>query len=559
MTRLRGKGARQDVTGPVTSFDAAAVGTVHHALRVLATGAARASRSCPPVYAILLEPERIQLRLAAVDDDPPEPWQVEDGGLSWSAPLHRLESAAIDEAIAVTPRRLVTLGVDGDAAVFLDLGQADGLIGLSGEPEPLRRLVSDWTTALVGQQPAGAARVLLVGLEPPAVAGPVSSAVACTSTVLEAIAEMERGGDTVTPSADRSPVSGFTGFPEPSGVLVLGSPPGGPEASRLQALVTRDEGWAVVVLGGYEGARWNLTLQRDGRFDTGTLGLMSTPETVSVPAPGVDHVRRSTMDSSDPSPRERGRSWARWLVPAAGTVALVAAVAIVAAVLPIRSEQHNAADAAAAVHVTTPSNAPSARGSAPAGGTSSGTPAGGATSGTPAPGGGRSNNPAPGGATPGTPDVSGSAATSPTASASSGASAEATTDVVTGPTGQIVGKDDKCIGLANGEVSSGTAVDVYSCVSGSTQKWTIATDGTIRNSGMCMAVANGSTSDGAAVQIRTCNNTAAQQWVYNSSYDLLNAKANKCLDMTGNSSDNYTSVQIWTCTGGANQKWIIPS
>lgn len=100
---------------------------------------------------------------------------------------------------------------------------------------------------------------------------------------------------------------------------------------------------------------------------------------------------------------------------------------------------------------------------------------------------------------------------------------------------------------------------MYSCVNESTQKWTIATDGTIRNSGMCMAVANGSTSDGAAVQIRTCNNTAAQQWVYSSGYDLVNPKANKCLDMTGKSSDDFTPLQIWTCSGGANQKWIIPS
>jgi predicted chitinase len=126
-------------------------------------------------------------------------------------------------------------------------------------------------------------------------------------------------------------------------------------------------------------------------------------------------------------------------------------------------------------------------------------------------------------------------------------------------TGQITGKDGKCIGIAGGATADSTPIDVYSCVGDATQQWTLPGDGTIRNSGKCLDVRESGTTDGTPVQIYTCNNTAAQQWVYSSGQDLVNPQANKCLDMTGNSSADFTQLQIWTCNGGANQKWTVPT
>jgi ricin-type beta-trefoil lectin protein/rare lipoprotein A (RlpA)-like double-psi beta-barrel protein len=128
-----------------------------------------------------------------------------------------------------------------------------------------------------------------------------------------------------------------------------------------------------------------------------------------------------------------------------------------------------------------------------------------------------------------------------------------------GATGQITGLGGKCIGAAGGATANGTAVDLYSCVGSSTQQWTMAGDGSIRNSGKCLDVSGGATTDGAKVQIYDCNSTGAQQWRYNGARDLINPQSGKCLDLTGNSSADFTPTGLWTCTGGANQKWNVPA
>jgi hypothetical protein len=126
-------------------------------------------------------------------------------------------------------------------------------------------------------------------------------------------------------------------------------------------------------------------------------------------------------------------------------------------------------------------------------------------------------------------------------------------------TGQITGLAGKCIGAAGGALANGTAIDLYSCVGSSTQQWTMAADGTIRNSGKCMDVSGSGTADGTKVQIYDCNGTGAQQWTYTSGRDLVNPQSGKCLDLTGNSSADFTPVQLWTCGNTANQKWVVPA
>jgi glucosylceramidase len=127
-----------------------------------------------------------------------------------------------------------------------------------------------------------------------------------------------------------------------------------------------------------------------------------------------------------------------------------------------------------------------------------------------------------------------------------------------GTTGPITGLAGKCVDVAAANSADGTAVQLYTCNGSSAQRWTRATDGTLRALGKCLDVNAGSTADGARVQIYTCNGSAAQQWTYTAGRDLVNPQANKCLDVTGNNSADGTPLQIWTCTGAANQKWTVP-
>ena len=128
-----------------------------------------------------------------------------------------------------------------------------------------------------------------------------------------------------------------------------------------------------------------------------------------------------------------------------------------------------------------------------------------------------------------------------------------------GATGQITGFGGKCVDVSGANTANGTRIQLWDCNGTAAQRWTMATDGTIRALGKCMDVSGGSTANGARVQLWDCNGTGAQRWQYTAGRDLVNPQSNKCLDATGVSSANGTPLQIWSCTGGANQKWTIPT
>nr|WP_239088346.1 glycoside hydrolase family 16 protein [Planosporangium mesophilum] len=128
-----------------------------------------------------------------------------------------------------------------------------------------------------------------------------------------------------------------------------------------------------------------------------------------------------------------------------------------------------------------------------------------------------------------------------------------------GATGQITGVGGKCVDVAGANTANGTAVQLWDCNGTGAQRWTMATDGTVRALGKCLDVTSAGTANGTQVQLWDCNGSGAQQWRYTSGRDLVNPQANKCLDATGASSANGTRLQIWDCTGGANQKWTVPT
>ncbi|MFC8349165.1 ricin-type beta-trefoil lectin domain protein [Streptomyces sp. NPDC057280] len=124
--------------------------------------------------------------------------------------------------------------------------------------------------------------------------------------------------------------------------------------------------------------------------------------------------------------------------------------------------------------------------------------------------------------------------------------------------GSFVGLAGKCLDVAGGSATNGTAVQLYDCNGSTAQQWTVQSDGSVRALGKCLDVTSASVADGAKVQLYDCNGTGAQQWSYNASTgDVVNTAANKCLDVTGNSSANGARAQIWSCTGAANQKWHL--
>ncbi|MCE7012087.1 RICIN domain-containing protein [Kibdelosporangium philippinense] len=133
-----------------------------------------------------------------------------------------------------------------------------------------------------------------------------------------------------------------------------------------------------------------------------------------------------------------------------------------------------------------------------------------------------------------------------------------TLDPPTGRTGQITGLAGKCLDVTGGSTVNGNLPQIWTCVGGPNQQWTMGTDGTIRGLGKCLDVAGGGTADGTPVQSWDCFGAGNQQWTY-SGGTLINVHTRKCLDVTGNNSADGTKLQIWTCGSGANQRWTVPA
>jgi chitinase len=128
-----------------------------------------------------------------------------------------------------------------------------------------------------------------------------------------------------------------------------------------------------------------------------------------------------------------------------------------------------------------------------------------------------------------------------------------------GPTGQITGYGGKCVDVAGANPANGTAVQLYDCNGTSAQKWTVASDGSLRALGKCMDVTAAGTANGTQVQLYDCNGSGAQKWQHQSNGELINTNSGRCLDATGPSSANGTRLQIWDCYDSANQQWNLPS
>ncbi|WP_189820255.1 ricin-type beta-trefoil lectin domain protein [Streptomyces olivaceoviridis] len=133
---------------------------------------------------------------------------------------------------------------------------------------------------------------------------------------------------------------------------------------------------------------------------------------------------------------------------------------------------------------------------------------------------------------------------------------------VGGPSGRISGYGGTCADLAgSGSTSAaGTQVQLNTCGTGASQKWTVNTDGTVSVLGMCMAVKGGATANGTRVVLAACDASSPdQQWTWAANRGLVAKRSGSCLDATGPSSATGTPLQIWACAVSDNQRWQLPA
>lgn len=125
----------------------------------------------------------------------------------------------------------------------------------------------------------------------------------------------------------------------------------------------------------------------------------------------------------------------------------------------------------------------------------------------------------------------------------------------------------RCADVGGSSQTNGTALQQWSCHTGSNQKWafTNLNNGYFQikaqHSGRCLDVAGNSTSNGGKVQQWTCHGGTNQQWKVDrnsdGSYRLTARSSNKVLDVSGVSTSNGAKLHQWTWGGGQNQRWNL--
>ncbi|GAA1630203.1 serine/threonine protein kinase [Actinoplanes couchii] len=155
------------------------------------------------------------------------------------------------------------------------------------------------------------------------------------------------------------------------------------------------------------------------------------------------------------------------------------------------------------------------------------------------------------------PSAGASAAVKGSKKPSAGTSSGATGPVTAAPTTEAAAAgtpfESKGTGTCLHAPSTTGAVQSYTCNGSAGQRFTVASDKTLRVRGKCVQV--GGTDDGAGLRLATCTGIKAQQWNYNTSFDLVSLWGIKCVDIPDASTSNGIAVQVWECNGKSHQKW----
>lgn len=248
---------------------------VDRALRRLAVSARADGIPLPPVYAVTVDDDEIELRIAPAAPTPPAPWVPLKDGRRWR--LDR-ESADADQGpLGSAPYPgLVCIGRDDDGAdVLIDLEAVGGPASVSGADAVAREVVSALAVQLVTSPWSDDQLVHSYELSPVLddIADTGFSVVddlAGLVSVFEADRPDRHGQDVLSGRVGRKPDL----TPQ---YLMLGAVPDDELVDRLQPMIrTGDRGLGVVAVGKLPGTRWHLTVDESGHLSLPLLDIAVT-------------------------------------------------------------------------------------------------------------------------------------------------------------------------------------------------------------------------------------------------------------------------------------------
>ncbi|MCW2872216.1 RICIN domain-containing protein [Actinacidiphila oryziradicis] len=116
----------------------------------------------------------------------------------------------------------------------------------------------------------------------------------------------------------------------------------------------------------------------------------------------------------------------------------------------------------------------------------------------------------------------------------------------------VVQASGKCLSSDSG---AGAQATVAACDGSASQRWTFATDRTLRSAGLCLNVSGGATDDRTPITLATCDASGPQLFRLTSAHTLVAERSSKCVDEFGGASG--TLAVLWECNGRDNQHWTL--
>jgi hypothetical protein len=117
----------------------------------------------------------------------------------------------------------------------------------------------------------------------------------------------------------------------------------------------------------------------------------------------------------------------------------------------------------------------------------------------------------------------------------------------------------KCLLDPGGKTANGTRAEISTCVSGSTEKWTVASDATLRVNGRCLDISGTGGYSGRVAELWSCNGSAREQWTQGTDGELVNPASGVCLIDPGSATKNGTAVQTGACHAKSYEQWTLPA
>ena len=129
-----------------------------------------------------------------------------------------------------------------------------------------------------------------------------------------------------------------------------------------------------------------------------------------------------------------------------------------------------------------------------------------------------------------------------------------------GAVGQVhLALDGKCLQDPGNRTANGTRVEIENCVSGSTERWTVASDDTVRVNGRCLNIAGSGSANGRQLQVWSCNGGTRQVWMRESAGQLVNPASGLCVTDPRSSRNNGVTPTMGACHARSSEQWTLPA